>query len=75
MNTDTTLAGGAIRAVPLTFHPRPGTVHARAVSGRFNSGRWAMVWLTQLVFYGGVWLTWHDGDTVRPALWMDIPHE
>lgn len=75
MNTDTTLAGGAVRAVPLTFHPRPGTVHARAVSGRFNTWRWAMVWLTQLVFYGGVWLTWRDGDTVRPALWMDIPHE
>lgn len=75
MNTDTTLAGGAVRTVPLTFHPRPGTVHARAVSGRFNSLRWAMVWLTQLVFYGGVWLTWRDGDTVRPALWMDIPHE
>ena len=77
MNTDTTLAGGAgaVRAVPLTFHPRPGTVHARAVSGRFNTWRWVMVWLTQLVFYGGVWLTWRDGDTVRPALWMDIPHE
>ena len=77
MNTDTTLAGGAgvVRAVPLTFHPRPGTVHARAVSGRFNTWRWAMVWLTQLVFYGGVWLPWREGDTVRPALWMDIPHE
>lgn len=77
MNTDTTLAGGAgvVRAVPLTFHPRPGTVHARAVSGRFNTWRWAMVWLTQLIFYGGVWLPWRDGDTVRPALWMDIPHE
>ena len=74
MNTDTTLAG-ALRAVPLTFHPRPGTVHARAVSGRFNTWRWAMVWLTQLIFYGGVWLPWRDGDTVRPALWMDIPHE
>ena len=78
MNTDTTLAGGAagaIRAVPLTFHPRPGTVHARAVSGRFNTWRWIMVWFTQLIFYGGVWLTWRDGDAVRPALWMDIPHE
>ncbi|MCV5871542.1 hypothetical protein OFN61_40445, partial [Escherichia coli] len=36
---------------------------------------WVTVWLTQLVFYGGVWLTWRDGDTVRPALWMDIPHQ
>jgi cytochrome c oxidase accessory protein FixG len=78
MNTDTPLAGGAsgaIRAVPLTFHPRPGTVHARAVSGRFNGLRWAMAWFTQAIFYGGVWLTWRDGDVVRPALWMDIAHE
>ncbi|WP_018411977.1 cytochrome c oxidase accessory protein CcoG [Methyloversatilis thermotolerans] len=78
MSTDTTLTGGAtgaVRAMPLTFHPRPDSVHARAVGGRFNTLRWAMVWLTQLVFYGGVWLTWRDGDTVRPALWMDIPHE
>jgi hypothetical protein len=32
-------------------------IYPRSVSGRFAQWRWAMVWLTQIVFYGLPWLT------------------
>ncbi|MDO8263514.1 MAG: cytochrome c oxidase accessory protein CcoG, partial [Gallionella sp.] len=31
-------------------------IYPRSVSGLFSNWRWAMVWLTQLVFYGLPWL-------------------
>jgi cytochrome c oxidase accessory protein FixG len=40
------------------------------VRGWFAAWRWALVWATQLVFYGGAWLTWND----RPAVLFDIVH-
>jgi cytochrome c oxidase accessory protein FixG len=43
-------------------------IYARAVKGRFIRWRWAMVWLTQLVFYGLPWLTWND----RPAVLFEL---
>ncbi|HMQ72044.1 MAG TPA: cytochrome c oxidase accessory protein CcoG [Rubrivivax sp.] len=39
-------------------------IYARAVSGWFAGWRWAMVWLTQLVFYGLPWLQWNDRQAV-----------
>src|SRR5215212_770835 len=45
-------------------------VYPRAVSGWFARCRWALVWATQLVFYGGCWLTWNG----RQALLFDIAH-
>jgi cytochrome c oxidase accessory protein FixG len=32
-------------------------IYARSISGWFSHWRWAMVWVTQLVFYGLPWLT------------------
>lgn len=32
--------------------------------GYFQRWRWVMVWLTQLVFYGGPWLSWNDRQAV-----------
>jgi cytochrome c oxidase accessory protein FixG len=61
---------------PVTRHPSPVTeveaslyevrrkIHPRAVSGWFAGWRWALVWLTQLVFYGGPWLTWNGRQAV-----------
>jgi len=43
-------------------------IYPRAVHGWFAAWRWALVWFTQLVFYGGPWLTWND----RQALLFDI---
>ena len=45
-------------------------LYPRAVHGWFAAWRWALVWATQLVFYGGCWLTWNG----RQALLFDIAH-
>jgi len=40
------------------------TIYPRAVTGFFANWRWAVVWLTQLVFYGLPWLYWNDRQAV-----------
>jgi len=39
-------------------------IYPRSVQGRFAYGRWVMVWLTQLVFYGLPWLEWGQRQAV-----------
>ncbi|MBL8278277.1 MAG: cytochrome c oxidase accessory protein CcoG [Pelomonas sp.] len=39
-------------------------IYPRSVKGRFVNWRWAFVWLTQLVFYLGPWLSWNDRQAV-----------
>ncbi len=39
-------------------------IYPRSVSGWFAKWRWALVWLTQLVFYGVPWLTWGERQAV-----------
>ncbi len=43
-------------------------IYPRAVHGWFAAWRWALVWATQIVFYGGPWLTWNG----RQAVLFDI---
>ncbi|MBI3346690.1 MAG: cytochrome c oxidase accessory protein CcoG [Burkholderiales bacterium] len=43
-------------------------IQPRAVDGYFARWRWAIVALTQLVFYGLPWLSWGD----RPAVLFDL---
>ena len=43
-------------------------IYPRAVSGWFIKWRWALVFLTQLVFYGLPWLAWGD----RQAILFDL---
>lgn len=43
-------------------------IYARGVSGWFNRWRWAMVWATQLVFYGLPWLSMNE----RQAMLFDL---
>jgi cytochrome c oxidase accessory protein FixG len=45
-------------------------IYPRAVHGAFAAWRWALVWATQLVFYGTAWLEWND----RQAVLFDIAH-
>ena len=45
-------------------------IYPRAVHGWFAAWRWALVWATQIAFYGGAWLTWND----RQAILFDIAH-
>ena len=65
------------RIIPIAAANTPSTVslyvseekiQPRSVRGWFASWRWAMVWLTQLVFYGLPWLQWNG----RPALLFDL---
>jgi cytochrome c oxidase accessory protein FixG len=39
-------------------------VQVRSVQGWFTNLRWAMVWLTQIAFYGLPWLPWHGRQAV-----------
>lgn len=45
-----------IPIAPEPFLSNDDKIQARAVSGLFSKWRWAMVWITQLVFYGLPWL-------------------
>jgi cytochrome c oxidase accessory protein FixG len=52
----------------VSLYAKQPKIYPRAVSGLFARWRWAMVWITQLVFYGGPWLRW-DG---RQAILFDL---
>ena len=39
-------------------------IYPRAVSGWYAGWRWALVWATQLVFYGLAWLPWNGRQAV-----------
>ena len=67
------------RVIPIAADPKGGgklvsmyaaeaAIHPRAVHGWFAAWRWALVWATQLAFYGLPWLTWND----RPAMLFDL---
>jgi len=58
--------GDAVHVIRL--YKSEDKIHPRAVDGFFARWRWAMVALTQLVFYGLPWLTWGD----RAAVLFDL---
>ncbi len=39
-------------------------IYPRALTGWFATWRWVLVWFTQIIFYGGPWLTWNDRQAV-----------
>ncbi|MBI1397892.1 MAG: cytochrome c oxidase accessory protein CcoG [Betaproteobacteria bacterium] len=39
-------------------------IYPRAVTGKFATARWALVFLTQVIFYGLPWLQWNDRQAV-----------
>ncbi len=48
----------------VSLYEKQKKIYPRAVSGWFARWRWAMVWLTQLVFYGLPWLQWNERQAV-----------
>ena len=48
----------------VSLYAKTKKIHPRAVSGWFAGWRWALVWATQLVFYGLPWLQWNDRQAV-----------
>jgi len=59
-----------LQAAELSLYEVRRKIYPRAVHGWFAAWRWALVWATQIVFYGGPWLTWNG----RQALLFDIAH-
>ncbi len=60
-------AGGSGEQVVNLYEVRR-KIYPRAVHGWFAAWRWALVWLTQLIFYGLPWLTWNGRPAVLFAL-------
>jgi len=48
----------------VSLYQKQKKIYARAVSGWFAGWRWALVWGTQLLFYGLPWLMWNDRQAV-----------
>lgn len=71
-------AGKARRRIPIVPQAEPDAmvrlyaasrkIYPRTIRGRFNTWRWAMVFATQLFFYGMPWLEWGG----RQALLFDL---
>ncbi len=53
----------AVTAV-VSLYAKQKKIYARAVRGWFAGWRWALVWLTQLIFYGLPWLDWNSRQAV-----------
>jgi len=60
------VAGDAVdaRVAVISLYQKQDKIYARAVSGWFAGWRWALVWATQLVFYGLPWLEWNGRQAV-----------
>ena len=61
------VAGEGARGVNgemISLYASHETIYPRSVSGLFSRWRWAMVVLTQLVFYGLPWLVWGQRQAV-----------
>jgi cytochrome c oxidase accessory protein FixG len=48
----------------VSLYQKQEKIYARAVSGWFAGWRWALVWATQLAFYGLPWLEWNSRQAV-----------
>ena len=57
-------------AAEIRLYAADKKIYPRAVHGWFAAWRWSLVWATQIVFYGGAWLTWNG----RQAVLFDIAH-
>jgi cytochrome c oxidase accessory protein FixG len=63
-----TAAGDDAASEMVSMYQAQRKIHPRAVSGWFAAWRWALVWGTQLLFYGLPWLHWNG----RQALLFDL---
>ena len=58
------LVGDDAAVAMVSLYEKQKKIYARAVSGWFATWRWALVWLTQLLFYGLPWLSWNGRQAV-----------
>ncbi len=50
--------------VAVSFYEKHKKVYIRDVKGWWNTWRWALVWFTQILFYGLPWLQWNERQAV-----------
>ncbi len=48
----------------VTLYEKHKVIYAKEVKGWWANWRWALVWFTQLLFYGLPWLQWNDRQAV-----------
>ena len=48
----------------VSLYQKHRKIYARSVSGLFAQWRWALVWATQILFYGLPWLQWNGRQAV-----------
>lgn len=53
-----------IPAVPVSLYEKHKIIYVREVKGWWANWRWALVFITQLVFYGVPWLQWNDRQAI-----------
>jgi cytochrome c oxidase accessory protein FixG len=63
-----TTTNGAPEERIVWLYEKQKKIYPRAVSGWFAGWRWALVWATQLFFYGVPWLEWN----ARQAVLFDL---
>ena len=76
MNSDSTtkvipitpVAPDGADEVMVSLYEKSKKIYPRSVQGLFVKWRWAVVWLTQIVFYGLPWLEWN----ARQAVLFDL---
>lgn len=56
---DSSAAAAGDDDVVISLYASRQKIYPRSVSGLFSKWRWALVWLTQIVFYGLPWLEWN----------------
>ena len=55
---------GDVKEQIVSLYKAQDKIYARAVTGWFARWRWALVWATQLLFYGLPWLNWNGRQAV-----------
>ncbi|MDD5176820.1 MAG: cytochrome c oxidase accessory protein CcoG [Sterolibacterium sp.] len=55
---------GTGETVESSLYEARKTIYMRSVTGLFANWRWALVWFTQILFYGLCWLPWNGRQAV-----------
>ena len=68
MSNDGGATGSELKEQTILLYAPGKKLYPRAIKGSFNTLRWLMVALTQLLYYGLPWITWEN----RPAVLLNL---
>lgn len=60
----TSSTASVVVPAPVSFYEKHKKVYVRDVKGWWDNWRWALVWFTQILFYGLPWLQWNGRQAV-----------